>query len=158
MAKPRKPLRRKTPLRGNPETIMAWKDRSRSNLPVRSQKRARQERVYSPDRADFLRDNPICPLTGGRTTEIHHTAHREGEWLNIKRYWVALSFRGHKWVTDNNEKAETAGLIVKINPSITAKQHLRYLEEQGIDPDVPFFYEKIKSHMKQLQIIRNEIN
>lgn len=155
--KPRKPLKRKTPLRGNPEKIKEWKDRSRVRISPVSKKRSRQERVYSTDRRNFLRDFPICPITGDPTTEIHHSAHREGEWLNIRRYWIALSSRGHKWVTDNSGRAEKAGLMVKLNPSITAKDHLHWMEINGVNPDVPVFYKTIDFYKNELQLIRNEL-
>lgn len=156
--KQRKPLLRKTPLRGNPETTKAWKDRSRSNLPVRSKKRARQERVYSSDRHPFLREHPICPVTGEATTDLHHSARRHGEWLNIKRYWIALSRRAHDWVEKNSTWAQQAGLMYSVHPSVTAKSHLQSLIESGVDPDVPVFYKNIDLYKKELELIRNEIN
>lgn len=154
----RTPLKRKTPLRGNPEKIKEWKNRSRVRIAPVSKKRRRQEVVYSADRRDFIRDHPICPLTGDATTEIHHSAHREGEWLNIKRFWIALSSRGHKWVTDNSRAATAAGLMYPVNPGMTAKTMLAYLEYEGIDPDVPVFYINLDLRKSVLESIRNEIN
>jgi hypothetical protein len=152
------PLKRKTPLRGNPDKIKAWKDRSRSNLPMRSKKRASQERVYCTDRHPFLREQPICPVTGEATTDLHHSARRHGEWINIKRYWIALSHRAHMWVENNARRAEEAGLMVRLPPSLTAMEHLADLHMRGIDPDVPIFYKNIDLYKSELKLIRNEIN
>lgn len=133
-----KPLKRKTPLRGNPSTINAWKQRTAQRLPNRSTRRAKEERAYGDDRSDFIRKHPICPVTGERTCQVHHSAKREGLWLNLKRYWIAVSMRGHKIIEENKSWAETVGLMVRIRQ--TAEDHIASLEEIGADLNQPIFY------------------
>jgi hypothetical protein len=145
MLKRTKGLTRKTPLRANPEKTRAWKDRTRAELPKsgtpmrqRSKKRAKQERKYNADIEKFLAEHPICPVTGSRTTEIHHSAKRFGQWLNLKRYWIALSHDGHRWVEDNKAEAEKIGLMVRIRE--TYKEHCAILEQDGVNLDEPLYY------------------
>lgn len=134
-----KPLMRKTPLRGNPDKVREWKQRTAKRLPARATRRAKQERAYSDDRPDFIRSHPICPVTGERTSQVHHSAKREGLWLNIKRYWIAVSNEGHRYIEDHKEWAETKGLMVRIRE--TAEAHLQRLSEEGVDIDRPVFYD-----------------
>lgn len=139
-------LRRKTPLKADPEKTRAWQQRSRKRLPVhkktfnqRSKKRAKQEREYNSEINEFLREHPVCPVTGERTTQIHHSAKREGEWLNLKRYWIAVNQKGHRWIEDNKGEAENMGLMVRIY--VPYRVHFANLLQAGINPDVPVYYE-----------------
>lgn len=134
----RTPLKRKTPLRANVETTKAWKNRSQKLLPARKPKRAKQEREYNADRPAFLAAHPVCPVTGELTTQVHHSARRIGKWLLLKRYWIAMSESGHRWVEDNGHEAELHGLIVKINHDFNT--HMRFLSAHNLDPDDPVFY------------------
>lgn len=131
-------LPRRTPLRAKPETTKAWKDRTRKCLPCSSTRRAKETRQYLADRPAFLAAHPLCPVTGDKTTQIHHSAKREGGWLNLKRYWIAVSAEGHQQIEDHKEWAETVGLMVRINES--CKAHVSFLMSMGIDPDEPIFY------------------
>lgn len=158
MLKRTKPLKRKTPLRGNPEKIREWKDRSRTRISPVSKKRARQNRDYSDDRGIFLQKHCICPVTGERTTQIHHSAKRVAEWLNLKRYWIALSSKAHAWVEDNKTEAEQAGLMVRISRNETYDEHMKYLIDSNIDPDDPVFYHRQAYYEPQLKQIRAKIN
>lgn len=104
----------------------------------RSTKRARQERVYNAGIPTFLAAHPICPVTGEQTTQIHHSAKRHGEWLNLQRYWIATSITGHRWIEDNKKEAEKYGLMVRITE--TYKEHVAtLLYRQQIQP---IFYER----------------
>lgn len=142
----KKPLVRKVALRGNPEKTREWKERSAKRLPVKSARRRTEEAAYRDPRKEFLAKHTRCPVTGKRTTDIHHSAHREGKWLNLRRYWIAVSREGHEWIEQHRTQAEQLDLIVSINPSITYEAHLRFLIEEGLDPDLPVYYELHPEH------------
>lgn len=135
-------LQRKTPLRANPEKTQQWKDKSRQKpMRQRSPKRAKAERAYSPDAAAFIKAHPVCPVLGTRTTDVHHSAKRSGKWLNLKRYWIAVSREGHDWIENNKAEAEKYGLMVRIRE--TYDEHLATMTQEGWDPDRPKFYDRI---------------
>lgn len=131
-------LKRHTPLRSNPATTRAWKNRSNKRLPQVSKKRAKENTTYSSASIQFLVDHPTCPVTGTQTNQIHHSAHREGAWLNLQRYWIALSTSGHRIVEDNKNWARSVGLLLKINALYD--HHCQTLVEQGESLDDPLFY------------------
>jgi hypothetical protein len=133
------PLKRKTPLRADPEKVKAWKDGSRTKIKPRSDIRRTQEITYGGDRPAFLRKHKVCPVTGGKTSQVHHSARRQGQWLNLRRYWIAVSPLGHEWIENNAKEAEAHGLMHRINT--TYAEHMAELKQQGLDPDVPLFYE-----------------
>lgn len=107
-----------------------------------SSKRAKENRDYLSGREMFLFNHPICPVTGDRTTQIHHSAKREGGWLNLQRYWIAVSAYGHSVIEENKTWAGTVGLMVRIN--VTYKEHLNYLIEQCLSTEDPVFYDNWK--------------
>lgn len=113
--------------------------KKRHEFKQRSTKRAKQERAYISDLPSFLEDHPICPVTGSTTTQLHHSARRVGAWLNLKRYWIAVSLDGHRWIEDNGKEAEKLGLMVRINE--TFKEHTAKLLADGVDLDVPIYYQ-----------------
>lgn len=150
-------LKRRKPLRGDPKKIQEWKDRSRTRIKPVSKKRAAENRDYNDDRKDFIAKHPICPVTGDPATEIHHSAKRVAEWLNLKRYWIALSSKAHAWVEANGNEAETVGLVVRINPAETFDDHIKYLRSYDIDPNDPLFYHIQPIHQFKLNQIRAKI-
>jgi hypothetical protein len=135
----RSPLKRKTPLRSNPSKTLEWKQRSSKRLPSQSIRRRREETSYSNDRPAFIRSHPTCPVTGGRTVQLHHSAKREGLWLNLKRYWIAVSNEGHRIIEDHKGWAEEVGLMVRIRE--TAETHIKNLTSKGVDLERPVFYD-----------------
>lgn len=81
----------------------------------------------------------MCPITLGETTQVHHSAKREGRWLNLQRYWIAVSVEGHQIIEDNKKWAHGHGLMVRINE--TADEHIERLIAMGISLHDPLFYE-----------------
>lgn len=130
-------LKRKTPLRANPDKIKAWKNKPYV-WKVRSHKRSVEESAYRRGIGDFLRLYTICPVTGGRTNQVHHSAKRFGAWLNLRRYWIAVSTDGHAWIEANKREAEKLGLMVRINE--TYKDHVAILLKSGQSLDEPIYY------------------
>lgn len=110
----------------------------KTKIKNRTPKRAKQERKYSNEAPDFIASHPVCPVTGGRATQLHHSARRTGKWLNLKRYWIAMSAEGHEWVEKNASQAEKIGLIVRIRE--TYEDHCAKLLADGVDLDEPIYY------------------
>lgn len=94
---------------------------------------------YSQLRKVFLEQHPICPVTGEKTEQIHHSAHREGAWLNLRRYWIAVSRKGHKYIHNNAAWAYENNLLLKVNALYDA--HCQALVDSGLSLDEPVFYE-----------------
>lgn len=80
-----------------------------SKIPTRSKKRIAQEKIYSQLRKAFLNKNSICPITGEKTTDIHHMKGRIGELLINTRYWLAVSREAHILIEQNPEWAKKQG-------------------------------------------------
>lgn len=95
---------------------------------------------YYRRRLAFLELHKTCPVTGDRTTEIHHTAHREGKWLNLERYWVALSRAGHIYTHAHPWWAAGVGLFVSI--PFSYESHVSVLEAAGEDLHHAVFYDQ----------------
>lgn len=83
----------------------------------RTTKRASQEKEYNEAIPAFLARHPICPVTGEKTTQIHHSAKRQGHWLNLQRYWIAVSLDGHRWIENNKTEAKKYDLMHRIYES-----------------------------------------
>lgn len=76
-----------------------------------SDKKALQDIIYKSERIKFLMlpENKICPITKQTTTDVHHKKGRLGDLYLDKRYWVALSREGHKYVEEHPEWAKENG-------------------------------------------------
>ena len=74
-------------------------------------KRMAQERQYLKDRVTFLlkKENQKCPVTGGRTTDVHHKKGRIGSLLLDQRFWLAVSADGHVKIEKNPIWAKEKG-------------------------------------------------
>lgn len=116
------------------------KKRTKTKIKAESDKRRTQTATYGKLRKAFLEEYPICPITGQPTTDIHHSLAREGAWLLLRRYWIALSRRGHRLVEDNPTWALENHLRLKINTSYD--HHVQCLVNDEIDIDKPLFYEQ----------------
>lgn len=100
--KPRKPLnqKRQEPKPQNP-------------LKRVSDKRKKQEALYSIARKEFLTKNPNCEICGGPATDVHHRNGREGERLNDTEWWMALCRSCHSEVHANPAHSYEMGYMVK---------------------------------------------
>ena len=85
---------------GKQKTIKEFKP-----IPKISQKRKIENAKYIVLRIEFLgkKENSICPVTGEKTTEIHHKKGRVGSLFLDIRYWLAVSRKGHKKIEENPE-------------------------------------------------------
>jgi hypothetical protein len=104
----------------------------------RRDSRAREESVYSKRASEFVVLHPICPVTGERTSQVHHSAKRSGGWLLLERYWIAVSHRGHEWIENNKAEAEKYDLMIRIR--LTYKDHVAKLIADGESLSEPIFY------------------
>ena len=87
-------------------------------IPPRSQKRSKEERLYSAKRVLYLQEHPMCEmhLPGICTkyaTEIHHTGGRVGADLLDKTKWKGGCHACHVWVTDHPKEAIELGFSIK---------------------------------------------
>jgi hypothetical protein len=139
----------------NPDKVRAWKQRTRdkalaklrdrtttrheTKIKSRSSRRARQETCYLQHVNQFLSEYDTCPVTGEKTTQVHHSAKREGGWLNLRRYWIGVSQRGHELIEGHKELAERLGLMVRIR--VPYRDHVQELLERGLSLTIPVFYE-----------------
>lgn len=81
-----------------------------------SNKRAKEQKIYSAKRIIFLVDNPYCEakLVGCTkvSTDVHHTAGRIGKNYLDESTWKALCRECHKWVEENPKEAKDLGLSI----------------------------------------------
>lgn len=98
-----------------PKTDKELKQASKAKSKIKrvSKKRAAQERAYKPVRKKFLQQHPTCEAglkdCLGISTEIHHTAGREGERLLKVDDFKALCSNCHRKITDQSRQAIAEG-------------------------------------------------
>lgn len=81
----------------------------KSKIAPRSKKRIAQEKIYTQLRKAFLNKNNVCPITGEKTTDIHHMKGRIGDLLIDTKYWLAVSREAHILIEQNPEWAKEQG-------------------------------------------------
>jgi len=84
----------------------------------RSQKRSKEERLYSAKRVLFLSEFPMCQaniqgVCKGQATEVHHKKGRIGNDLLDETNWLALCHNCHEYVENNREFAMEKGYSIK---------------------------------------------
>jgi len=123
---------RKTPLKANPETTRAWRDRSqqkqrdrarcsradtdgtppRTPIKVMSDKRKIAVQTYGQLREEFLKKNPKCWRCGAKATDLHHQKGRDGKLYLDTEHFISLCRPCHDWIPKNRDAAAAEGLIV----------------------------------------------
>lgn len=95
---------------------------------ARTPDRAAQEREYRAEVEKWLKlpENRVCAVWSVSeefrvslkwkrdsypATQCHHMRGRRGTLLLDKRYWVAVSNAGHRWIENHPDKARTLGLL-----------------------------------------------
>jgi hypothetical protein len=87
-------------------------------LPRVSEKRSKEERLYSAQRIIFLREHCMCEahiagICTQTSEEVHHKEGRTGEnYLDITK-WLAACHACHVWITDHPEEAIELGFSLK---------------------------------------------
>lgn len=83
-------------------------------IPKVSKKRQIENLKYHVLRTEFLgkKENSICPVTGEKTTEVHHKKGRVGNLFLDTNFWLAVSRNGHKMIEENPEWAKENGFSV----------------------------------------------
>jgi len=74
-------------------------------------KRTKQNAAYLKKRTAFL-DGKLCPITGNKATEIHHTNGRENERLLDEEFWLAVTRAGHQYIHANPQWARDNGYLI----------------------------------------------
>ena len=87
-------------------------------IPARSQKRSKEERLYSINRVVFLQENPMCQahlpgICTGQATEVHHKAGRIGRLLLDILHWLGVCHACHHWIENNRAEAMELGFSIK---------------------------------------------
>lgn len=80
-----------------------------------SDKRSKEERIYSGRRIIFLAGNPSCQanipgICLRKSCEVHHKKGRVGKLFLDERFWLATCRKCHEWIEANPEKAKLLGL------------------------------------------------
>ena len=91
---------------GKKKTIKEFKP-----IPKISQNRKIENAKYIVLRIEFLgkKENSICPVTGEKTTEIHHKKGRVGSLFLDTKFWLGVSRNGHLKIENNPEWAKENG-------------------------------------------------
>lgn len=85
--------------------------KQKKEIPKISKKKKIENLKYQVLRTEFLgkKENQVCPITGKKTTEIHHKKGRVGSLFLDVRYWLAVSREGHKKIEENPVWAKKEG-------------------------------------------------
>lgn len=89
-----------------------------TSLPRVSEKRSKEEKLYSAKRVLFLAEHHMCEahIVGICTKlaeEVHHKEGRTGEnYLDVSK-WLAACHQCHVWITDHPEEAIQLGFSLK---------------------------------------------
>jgi len=89
-----------------------------SPIPRRSEKRSKEERLYTAKRLLFLAEKPMCEacISGvctRRATEVHHKKGRIGELLLNILFWLAVCHECHEYIENNRTFAIEQGFSIK---------------------------------------------
>lgn len=84
----------------------------------RSQKRSKEERLYTAQRIIFLQENPMCQahipgICTKHSTDVHHKMGRIGELLLKIIYWLAVCRACHQWIEEHPIEAQEKGFSLK---------------------------------------------
>lgn len=87
-------------------------------IPPRSQKRSKEERIYSGKRIIFLQENPMCQahlpgICTKHATQIHHKKGKIGGLLLNILFWLGVCHACHEWIENNREEAMEKGFSIK---------------------------------------------
>jgi hypothetical protein len=87
------------------------KEQKQYKIPRVSKKRSKDEKIYTARRIVFLSkpENKLCPITGEKTTEVHHKKGRVGSLFLDETFWLAVSRKGHQMIEENPEWAKENG-------------------------------------------------
>jgi len=89
----------------------------RKPIARRSPKRAKQERVYSKLRKDFLLSSPTCQAQLPNTckhhsTDVHHMKGRIGELLTDTNFFLSVCRPCHDWIEMHPIEAKELGFSI----------------------------------------------
>ncbi len=78
-----------------------------------SEKREDESKEYKELRLQFLKENPICIITGNQATEIHHkySGKDRGKYFLDTTTWLAVSRYAHEWIHENSKEARELGYL-----------------------------------------------
>ncbi len=74
-----------------------------------SKKRKKQVREYKKIKIQFLEDNPLCEVCGGRASDLHHKLGRMGDMLTEVKYFLSVCREDHIKIELNPKWAKEKG-------------------------------------------------
>lgn len=84
-------------------------------IPKKSKKQKVLDGKYAVLRIEFLgkKENQICPITGQKTTEIHHkwSGKDRAKYFLETSTWLAVSRNGHSWIHENPKESRELGFL-----------------------------------------------
>lgn len=94
------------------------KPKTTKSIPRVSEKRSKEERIYSAKRLIFLGEHPMCEMhvpgiCTHKATEVHHKEGRTGENYLDDTKWMAGCHNCHDWATENPKEAIELGFSLK---------------------------------------------
>lgn len=115
-------LKRNKPLKKSQKPLKRTAIKSKIK-PIKkvSEKRAREQKIYSAERIKFLTENELCaaklPGCMIKSSQVHHPRGR-GKWYLVITEWVPICDPCHKQITEYSNLAIELGLSERRNTSI----------------------------------------
>ena len=91
------------------QNLMKQGFKKRKPIKKMSNKRSIENKDYLKIREQYLKDNPICAVTGNPATEIHHMKGRIGALLTDTRYFIPVCRYAHQEIENNPTWAKENG-------------------------------------------------
>jgi hypothetical protein len=71
--------------------------------------------AYVKQKKRFLAVHKYCArYSWAHSTQIHHVRGKLGPLLTDERFWLPVSFAGHRWIHDHPDEARAKGLLAAI--------------------------------------------
>ena len=92
-------------------------NRKRSKIKNRSTKRGKEEAEYLRENRAYLQTHReakiMCPVYPDKeVTEVHHKKGRIGKLLLDKKFWLAVSREGHRYIHNNIDESMNKGWLL----------------------------------------------
>ena len=77
-----------------------------------SDRRKKEELLYSVVRKQYLKDNPNCEICDSSIVEIHHKNGRNGKRIHDTKYFMTICRGHHIWIHEHPKEAREKGWLV----------------------------------------------
>ena len=79
-----------------------------------SDRRRKELAFYARLKRGYLKAHRWCVVNHTPATEVHHSRGRSGRLLCDVRFWLPVSFSGHRWIHDHPAEARRHGWIGEV--------------------------------------------